>query len=344
MRRTAVRAALAALVAAGVAPGAAAADAPVEWNRVGQYSCTTLGGLAASDAELAVRLSAPAGVARGGTLEASGSMRLTLESRAPGLVGLVGLSRSVRFAAPTIALPLRIATAGGPVERLVTVPDVRSAPTASPGLDRALAVRADLRLPPIVVPSDATGDLEIGLPRDGRGEDAALAGALRFEGGLVGDTPLSCRSGGVRESVVARIAVGPPAAGPATTPAPPPATTTAAAPAPRPRTRTAARVATPVPPAPSRPAAAAPAGDAPSTDATSPTASAAPPVAAVEDARNAGAWAPVPPATRPDDGDVVVPAWVLGVLLAGLLVGAAGGAVGAHRRLRRAQHELEDRP
>ena len=348
-RPVVARVALAALLGATTAAGTAgAADPPVEWSRAGQYSCTTLGGLATSDAELAVRLTAPARIAPGATLEADGSIDLTLESRAPGLVGLVGLSRSVRFTAAAIALPLRIATASGPVERLVTLRDVRSASADPPGLDRAMTVRSAVRLPPIVVPSDATGDLEIGLPRDGRGDDVALAGALRFEGGLVGDTPLSCRSGGARESVVARIAVGPVAA---TVAAPPPAaeTTAAAPPTARAQTRTTASVPAAAPPAaPSGRPAGGTAADRTAATAGAPAPAAAAvgpePIVEPEGVRNAGAWAPVPRATRSDDGDVVVPAWVLGVLLSGLLAGAAGTAVRAHRRLRRAQHELEDRP
>ncbi|EHN12965.1 antifreeze glycoprotein [Patulibacter medicamentivorans] len=344
-------------VAAATLAGPAAAPAEdAEWSRAGDYACSTLGGLAPSTGELAVRLRTAATVVPGGTLTASGRLQLTLTSGAPALAGLLTLSRSAQLAPGTIGLPVRVATPGGIVERIVVLRDVRAEPASIPGLGEPLVLAAALTLPPIVLPSDATGDVEILLPRDGTaasdggGDDAAFTGTVRFDGGLLRDTPLACRAAGAPKAIVARIPI-------VAAPAPPPAAATT------PATTTTAT--TPERPGTTTRSAPAPAtsGGTDSGDAGGATDGGAELTADAEtgsgpgtsgdvagepdpftDAETASAtvWAPVPAATR-GDGDVVVPAWVLGVLLAALLTTMGRQVLGGWRRLQEAKIEGDPR-
>jgi len=356
-----VIAAAALVAAAGVTSPAAAADT-TEWHRSTAYVCA-IGGLSDDPVDLALRIRTPASVAPGGSVTAEGTVTASFLSGPPGVVGLVSLSRTVRLDLQRLRLPVRIPTAGGVVERSVDVGTAAGSAAPVPALGAAFDLTASLRIPEIVLPADATGDVQIGMPVDGstantvgsNPPEVAFTGTLTYAGGLPSTLPVACRLTADRRDVVARVPVGDaPAAGGTTTATPPATTAQRGASTPRRTTGTSERPATerdrgraaPAASAGSPPTASATPDAAPTPRSSGRRADEAPASAAelaaeaerASPAPAAAVWEAVPAATRGDG--VVVPAWVLGGLLAIALAVAAAFAVHDHRRLRTALRRL----
>ncbi|WP_205699432.1 hypothetical protein [Conexibacter sp. SYSU D00693] len=338
---------------AAVAPAAPAAPAAetVQFQQTATYRCGSLNGLSFETVDLTVRLDAPRTAAPGDAVAASGTVQVSFSSRANGLVGLVTLARTVRFEADALGLPLRVRTPARAVERTVPLRDVRSEPAPAPGLGRPLRATLPFTLASIVVPADATGDLELRLPANGTavdlaGQRAAFTGVLLFDGGLDARLPVSCTLPEDGSPVLVRLPLQTAAGAPAPAePAPATAGEDRAGSADDDDDRDLASGASqpagdrsadpprgsstatgPASSAGRRSTTTAPAGATAGATATSP---------AVTDAPAEVVWDAVPAATRSDD--VFVPAWVLAVLLGFAVAACVATALATRRRLRAAR-------
>lgn len=346
MRRLAL---IGALVATACAAQTSAAPA-AEWTRSTAYVCTSLAGLASETADLELRLQTPDGVRAGDTITAEGTLTLGFPSGIRGIVGTLSLARTVRLDLDRTRLPIRIPAEGGTVERSVDLGALTSSPVAAPRGGGAVALTAPVRVPEVVVPADATGDLQIAMPVDGstpntvgrEPAEVAFTGALTYAGGLPARFDFACRLGADRADVIARVPVEVAAACEAAAPKPAEQEKPKASRTPRRRKAAAG-------PATSSSGTTAPATRSsgssgrsrrPARDAE-PVADtdAAPPV---EETVPAALVEPVPAATR--DDHVVVPAWVLAVLLGFVLATSATFAVRDHRRVRTIRQRLRSTP